>query len=104
MEEEQAVTKRALIEAMAAQYPRYTKRELAWIVEHVFQTLTDALAQGDRVELRGFGSFQVTYRAARAGRNPRTGAVVAVPAKRVPVFKVGKDLQRRVNGKGKGEA
>ena len=95
------MTKRALIEAMAVQYPRYTKRELAWIVETVFQTLTDALAQGERVELRGFGSFQVTYRSAREGRNPRTGAVVSVPAKRVPVFKVGKDLQARVNGKGK---
>jgi integration host factor subunit beta len=69
----------------------------------VFQALRVALAQGERVELRGFGSFQVASRPARAGRNPRTGAVVSVAAKRVPVFKVGKDLRTRVNAHGKGE-
>ena len=74
------------------------------MVESVFQALSDALAQGERIELRGFGSFEVTYRPARNGRNPRTGAVVAVSAKRVPVFKVGKDLRLRVNGTGKDEA
>ena len=72
------------------------------MVDSVFQTLTAALVDGERIELRGFGRFQVVSRPARQGRNPRTGAPVSVPAKRVSVFKVGKDLRIRVNGKGEG--
>ncbi len=68
------------------------------MVDAVFETLTDALVNGDRIELRGFGIFQTTYRSAREARNPRTGACVSVPAKRVPVFKVGKALHARING------
>ncbi len=68
------------------------------MVDAVFETLTDALVNGDRIELRGFGIFQTTYRSARAARNPRTGACVSVPAKRVPVFKVGKAFHARING------
>ena len=60
--------------------------------------MTEALAQGERVELRGFGVFEVRQRAARQGRNPRTGVAIAVAAKRVPFFKVGKELRKRVNG------
>ncbi len=92
------MTKRELIAAMTARYPGYTRREVETMVDAVFQTLTAALVNGERIELRGFGSFQTTYRPAREARNPRTGACVSVPAKRVPVFKVSKALHARING------
>ena len=97
------MTKRTLIQEVAERYPQYTKRQVEAVVDSVFQTLTDTLVHGERVELRGFGSFQTTYRSAREGRNPRTGAVVSIPAKRVPVFKVGKELRARVNENGRGD-
>jgi integration host factor subunit beta len=68
------------------------------MVNAVFDSMTDALAKGERIEIRGFGSFIVKQRAAREGRNPRTGAVVSVAAKKVPLFKVGKELRLRVDG------
>lgn len=64
----------------------------------MLEGVTEALAQGERIELRGFGSFAVRERRARAGRNPRTGAAVAVAAKRVPIFKAAKELRQRVEG------
>jgi integration host factor subunit beta len=60
--------------------------------------MTDALAKGERIEIRGFGSFIVKQRSAREGRNPRTGEIVSVAAKKVPLFKVGKELRLRVDG------
>ena len=63
----------------------------------MFDEITNALADGDRVELRGFGAFSVKHRDARTGRNPRTGESVEVPAKRAPFFKTGKDLRDRMN-------
>ena len=64
----------------------------------VFDSMTESLGKGERIEIRGFGSFWVKQRVARDGRNPRTGAIVAVAAKRVPLFKVGKELRYRVDG------
>jgi integration host factor subunit beta len=93
-----AVTKRDLIEEVAQQYPRFSRREAEVMVNAVFDSMTDALAKGERIEIRGFGSFMVKQRAAREGRNPRTGAIVSVAAKRVPLFKVGKELRLRVDG------
>ena len=75
------MTKRELIAEMTARYPSYTRREVEIMVDGVFQTLTAALANSERIELRGFGSFQTTYRPAREARNPRTGACVSVPTK-----------------------
>ena len=92
------MTKRDLIEEVAQQYPRFSRREAEVMVNAVFDSMTDALAKGERIEIRGFGSFMVKQRAAREGRNPRTGAVVSVAAKRVPLFKVGKELRLRVDG------
>ena len=66
------------------------------IVQEIFAALTEALSRGERIELRGFGMFTVKDRPARAGRNPHTGAVVSLVAKRVPVFKVAKALRERV--------
>src|SRR5215510_5210909 len=93
-----AVTKRDLIEEVALQYPRFSRRDAEVMVNAVFDSMTEALAKGERIEIRGFGSFMVKQRAAREGRNPRTGAIVSVAAKRVPLFKVGKELRLRVDG------
>lgn len=92
------MTKRDLIEEVARQYPRFSRRDAEVMVNAVFDSMTDALAKGERIEIRGFGSFIVKQRAAREGRNPRTGAVVSVAAKKVPLFKVGKELRLRVDG------
>jgi len=92
------VTKRDLIEEVAQQYPRFSRREAEVMVNAVFDSMTDALTKGERIEIRGFGSFMVKQRAAREGRNPRTGAIVSVASKRVPLFKVGKELRLRVDG------
>ena len=67
------------------------------IVNSVFESMTEALCKGDRIEIRGFGSFVVKNRLAREGRNPKTGDSVSVPEKRVPFFKVGKRLRELVN-------
>ena len=77
----------------------YSRRDAEVIVNAVFDSMTEALRQGERIEIRGFGSFVVKSRRAREGRNPKTGEIVAVAAKRVPFFKVGKELKLRVDGK-----
>ena len=92
------MTKRDLIEELLKQFPRFARRDAEVMVNTVFDTMTEALCRGDRIEIRGFGSFVVKQREARDGRNPRTGRRVAVAAKRVPFFKVGKELRQRVDG------
>jgi integration host factor subunit beta len=91
------VTKRDLIDEVVRLYPRYSRRDAEVMVNAVFDSVTEALRRGDRVEIRGFGSFVVRQRRAREGRNPKTGDSVAVRAKRVPFFKVGKELRIRVD-------
>jgi integration host factor subunit beta len=93
------MTKRDLIEEVAKAFPQFARRDAEGVVNTVFDTMTGALVRGDRIEIRGFGSFVVKQRQARDGRNPKTGAVVPVEAKRVPFFKVGKELRLRVDGK-----
>jgi len=90
------MTKRDLIREVVRHYPRFSRQEAEAVVQAVLDSLTAALARGERVELRGFGTFGLKQRQARAGRNPRTGAIIAVPAKRVPVFRVAKALRTRV--------
>jgi integration host factor subunit beta len=90
------MTKAELIEEMATQ-ATLTKTETELIVNTVFDNITAALTQGDKVELRGFGSFRIRQRHSRRGRNPKTGGAVSVPEKRVPFFKVGKRLRELVN-------
>ena len=89
--------KSQLIQKLADENPHLYQRDVERIVSSVFEEITDALANGDRVELRGFGAFSVKHRDARIGRNPRTGESVEVPQKRVPFFKTGKDLRDRMN-------
>ena len=91
------MTKAELIEALVERIDRLTKKEAELIVNMVLKSISDSLAGGDKVELRGFGSFKVKERRAREGRNPKTGERVLVEAKRVPYFKAGKELRDRVN-------
>lgn len=93
------VTKSELIDAVAAQAPEISRRDIEMIVNTVFDTMTLALARHDRIEIRGFGSFIARHRRARDARNPRTGEVVPVPEKWVPFFTVGKELRERINKK-----
>ncbi len=88
-----------LIQKIADENPHLTQRHVERIVNTVFEEIIEALAKGDRVELRGFGAFSVKARDARVGRNPRTGEAVKVDDKKVPFFKTGKLLRDRLNGK-----
>lgn len=86
-----------LIQALAADNPDLKPDEVEQVVEIFFDEIANRLAEGGRVELRGFGAFSTRERDARQGRNPRTGEEVAVPAKRVPFFKAGKEMRQRLN-------
>jgi integration host factor subunit beta len=90
------MTKADLIDEVS-RLSNLTKKETETIVNTIFDNITDALAKGDKVELRGFGSFRIRHRNSRKGRNPKTGSAVDVPQKRVPFFKVGKRLRELVN-------
>jgi integration host factor subunit beta len=92
------MTKGELIEQVQHHYPHYSPGTVETVMNAVLERVSAALAQGEGVELRGFGSFAVRERPARAGRNPRTGAPVRVAAKRVAVFKAAKELCQRVAG------
>jgi integration host factor subunit beta len=93
------VIKSELVQVIANRNPHLFLRDVESIVDVIFEEVTEALVAGNRVELRGFGSFQVKCRSARIGRNPRTGATVEVEEKWVPFFKTGKDLRERLNDK-----
>ena len=89
--------KSELVARLAEHYPHLYHRDVERIVSTVLDEISRALANGDRVELRGFGAFSVKVRPARQGRNPRTGETVAVQEKRVPFFRTGKELRERLN-------
>ena len=89
--------KSELIAKIAAANPHLYHRDIERIVNVIFDEIVDALARGDRVELRGFGAFTVKHRPPRTGRNPRTGQSVSVEEKFVPFFKTGKELRERLN-------
>jgi len=86
-----------LVEMLANENPDLTPRDVEALVTTFFEEITKRLALGGRVELRGFGAFSTRPRDARTGRNPRTGELVAVDAKRVPYFKPGKEMRQRLN-------
>lgn len=96
-QEESKVTKSELVTALAEGTSTLTRKHAELVVNTIFDSMRDALVDGDRIEIRGFGSFQVRDRASRTGRNPKTGAAVNIASKRVPFFKVGKELRERVN-------
>jgi integration host factor subunit beta len=89
--------KSELIALLAEKNPHLYLRDVERIVTTIFDEISSAMAQGDRVELRGFGAFSTKERAARVGRNPRTGEAVQVEKKYVPYFKCGKELRERLN-------
>ena len=90
------MNKSELVERLAER-AKITKKRAEQVVNLVFEQMTDALRRGDRIEIRGFGSFTCKSYEAYTGRNPRTGATIPVPAKRLPIFKVGKELKERVD-------
>lgn len=92
------MTKSELIQRIADLNPHLFHRDVERIVSTILEEISEALAEGNRVELRGFGAFSVKERDARVGRNPRTGEAVQVAEKRVPFFKTGKQLRDRLNG------
>ena len=89
--------KSELVQRIAEQNPHLYQRDVEHIVNAIFDEISEALARGDRVELRGFGAFSVKRRDARLGRNPRTGDSVQVAEKHIPFFKTGKQLRDRLN-------
>lgn len=91
------MTKSELIQRIAERNPHLYLRDVERIVGTIFDEISEALADGNRVELRGFGAFSVRHRDARTGRNPRTGEMVEVEAKQMPFFKCGKELRERLN-------
>ena len=93
------MTRSDLIDRLAAWPPQLTAKDVELAVKIILDALSSALAQGKRIEIRGFGSFSLNHRRPRQGRNPRTGEIVPVPAKRLPQFKAGKDLRERVTAK-----
>jgi integration host factor subunit beta len=96
---EPVLTKSELIAELAVSNPHLRVADVELIVTTIFDQITDALARGGRVELRGFGAFTMRQRNARIGRNPRTGEAVPVDEKAAPFFKAGKDLRGRLNRK-----
>jgi integration host factor subunit beta len=93
------MTKRDLIDEVNRRFPHLSHRDAEVIINAIFDSMVDAMRRGERIEIRGLGSFVVKHRRAREGRNPKSGEIVSVAAKKVPFFKVGKDLRLRVDGK-----
>ena len=91
------MTKREIIAELLSRRSRLTYRDAETIVNVIFDAMAGALEHGQRIEIRGFGSFAVKQRRARQGRNPKTGALVAVDAKCIPFFRAGKELRIEVN-------
>jgi len=89
--------KSELVQRMAARNPHLYQRDIEHIVDAILGEIAEALARGERVELRGFGAFSTKQRLARTGRNPRTGDKVPVTEKLVPFFKTGKEMRERLN-------
>lgn len=91
------MTKAELIEQVSEKVTGLTKRQTEIIINAILDGIKDTLARGDKIEIRGFGSFRLRNRRTREGRNPKTGTTVQVPAKRVPFFKAGKELKELVD-------
>lgn len=91
------MTKSELIEALAKQQPHLAIKDIELVVKCILEQMSQSLSNGDRIEIRGFGSFSLHYRPPRMGRNPKTGGSVALSSKYVPHFKPGKELRERVD-------
>ena len=91
------MTRSDLIESLAARNPSLSQQDAEEAVKTILEAMSQGLAQGQRIEIRGFGSFSLSHRPPRVGRNPKTGERVMVPAKHVPHFKAGKEMRERVD-------
>ena len=91
------MTKSDLIARLAERFPQLVAKDADFAVKMILDAMSEALAKGDRIEIRGFGSFSLNYRPPRVGRNPKSGDKVRVPEKWVPHFKAGKELRERVD-------
>ena len=91
------MTKSELIDAVAEQATQISKKDAATVVDTIFESMAEALRRGERIEIRGFGSFQIKIQPAHDGRNPVTGEPMPIPARRRPLFKAGKQLRELVN-------
>lgn len=91
------MTKSELIDTIARNQKHLPAKDVELAIKHILELMSEALASGERIEIRGFGSFSLHYRPPRMGRNPKTGDSVALAGKYVPHFKPGKDLRERVN-------
>lgn len=91
------MTKSDLIARLAERFPQLVAKDADFAVKMILDAMSEALAKGDRIEIRGFGSFALNYRPPRVGRNPKSGDKVSVPQKWVPHFKAGKELRERVD-------
>lgn len=91
------MTKSELIVRLAERFPQLVAKDADFAVKMILDAMTEALVRGDRIEIRGFGSFALNYRPPRVGRNPKSGEKVQVPEKYVPHFKAGKELRERVD-------
>lgn len=95
------MTKSELIDRLVQRHTHLSQKDVELAVKQLLEEISAALASGDRIEIRGFGSFSVHHRPARMGRNPKTGQSVEIPEKYVPHFKPGKEMRERVNGGGR---
>ena len=91
------MTKSELIDAVAERMPQISKKDAAVVVDTIFESMAQALRRGERIEIRGFGSFQIKIHPAHEGRNPATGEPMPIPARRRPFFKASKELRELVN-------
>ncbi len=91
------MTRSQLIEAVAGKSANFSKKDVEVIVTTLFSSIAESLARGEKIEIRGFGSFKVKQRDGRKGRNPKSGEGIYVDPKKVPFFKAGKELKDRVN-------
>ena len=91
------MTRSDLIDRLASQHPQLQAKDAEMVVRVILDAISATLSNGGRIEIRGFGSFALNYRPPRNGRNPKTGALVNVPATYVPHFKAGKSLRERVD-------
>ena len=93
------MTKNDLIKKLQEELKTYSLKDVAYVADIIFDSMTDAIKRGERIELRGFGSFEVRERKPRMGRNPKSGAEVKLQERKVPFFKTGKELRIMVNNK-----
>lgn len=91
------MTKSELIETVAMQVNTFSRKDVEMIIDTLFQSMTDSLSNGEKVEIRGFGSFKIKERSGRQGRNPKSGENIFIESKKVPFFKAGKEIKERIN-------